>query len=97
MTHEGGSAYTIVAERWECAFDLANQSLDDLREIFPIHTWHLTETGSRSIDEAMVHIKDGIMALHRAGRHVLGVEQYDSFMEERTERAVERTIERGEI
>lgn len=91
MDHTGDTPeHRFVAERWESALGNANSSLDDLREVFPIHTWYLTESGTRAVDDAMSHIKDGILALHRAGRHVLGVDQYDDFMEQRLEKVIER-------
>jgi signal transduction histidine kinase len=95
--HEGAPDYVYIAERWEAALDQSASALDELRAIFPSHQWNLTETGTRAIDDAMGHIKDGILALHRAGRHILGPEQYDHFMEQRLERAVEKVIEREEI
>lgn len=94
--HEGSLEYVYVAEHWESALDLSAQALNDLREIFPAHLWLLTETGSRAIDDAMMHLKDAAVALHRAGRHVLGAEQYERFMEDRSERQVGQVIERGD-
>lgn len=96
MEHEGDPSYVYIAEGWEKALDLGMQTLDVLREIFPLRTWDLTETGSLAIDKAMDHFKEGILALHRAGRHVLGTEHYDNFMQDRSERQVGQVIERGD-
>lgn len=80
-----------MATRWNSALDDAQTSLDALREIFPSHTWLMTETGSRYIDSAMDKIKDAIVDLHRAGPHVLGAEQYESFKYELADRHTEPT------
>lgn len=85
-----------LAQSWEHSLECASEGLEMLREIFPLHTWGLNETGVRAIDEAMAHFKEAILALHRAGRHVLGPEQYDFYMQERSEREALATIERGE-
>jgi hypothetical protein len=94
--HEGEESYVHMAQCWENALDQSESALNYLRQIFPRQAWLMTETGSRAVDEAMSHIKDGIVDLHRAGRHVLGADQYESFMQERSERAVGMNIERGD-
>lgn len=97
MEHDGPEPYVYVAEHWEESLNLVNGSLDKLRAIFPLHLWHINETGSRAVDDAMGHMTQAIVSLHNAGRHVLGAEQYDRFMEDKTEKDVEMNIERGEI
>lgn len=97
VQHEGSQEYVYVAEQWEAGLDSATKALSELREIFPVYDWHVTETGSRALGEAIDHLESTILALHRAGRRVLGAEQYIVFMEQRSEHLTELNTERGEI
>lgn len=85
MEHTGESSYVFVAERWEMAIDYATHALSCLREIYPDYYWHVrVETANSAIESAISKLQGSITELHRAGRHVLGAEQYETFCEERS-------------
>lgn len=76
----------VVVEAWLSALGAAEQSLESLGTIYPSRMYTLPESGFEAIKRAMNEIQDGVVQLHRAGRYVLGPDEYESFVLDGQER-----------
>jgi hypothetical protein len=95
MEHPGDPAYVDMCEHWEAALVHASHALDHLRAIYPSRISMIPETGNDNLFRAIDAEQSCIVNITRAGRHVLGVEQFDSFMDEYNDPAAR--LERGVI
>ncbi len=84
-----------LVEDWTTALEHAEVIVERLRRVHPHRMLLLPETGHEAIRRAMRDAEDCLAGLHRAGRYVLGVDQYESFVLERDEERV-RDIKREE-
>lgn len=85
-----------LVEDWWAALASADDCLARLRSIYPDRMLLLPETGHEAVKRAMQDVQDGVVSLHRAGRYVLGAEQYQSFILERAEERVRVGSTRGD-
>ena len=82
-THDDTPEYVELVNRWGSALALTAEALEDLRWIYPERMLMLTEAGHTPIRAAMQAAQDALVQLHRAGPHVVGLEQYDALVADR--------------
>lgn len=75
---------------WREAMRAAREGMECLRRIWPELTQHLPETGANHLQQALDRFEAASRALHYAGKHVIGEEAYDEFLEAQTMRQIER-------
>lgn len=95
MSHDGTPEYERMAALWEESIDDLADALSKLRSIYPDYMYLLPKTGYKSIKEAMDHAQSALASSHRAGRYVLGQEQYDSWLADLLAKSVEKANRRA--
>lgn len=71
---------------WRETMRATKEALETLRRIHPELTHHLVETASNQIGAAMRDLEATIDHLHRAGRLVLGDDDYEEYLDTQTQR-----------
>lgn len=71
----------FVETKWREAVRLTAEATETLREVWPEFSQALSETGSSALSRALNDFESAHHNLHRAGRHVLGQEAYERFLE----------------
>ncbi len=78
--HDGTPEFLQVEQRWEQALRAITTGMEVIRSIYPSRMFLLPEAGHRALKDALDGAQNSVSSLHRAGRYVLGQEQYDQFV-----------------
>lgn len=78
----------FLSIKWREALRATREGLESIREVYPELTHHLPETAERHLYEAMRGFEKTAGDLHRAGRHVLGEDEYNAYLEAQTQRKI---------
>lgn len=85
---DDGFVQDFLESHWRDAIRLTAEATGMLREIWPEFSQTMPETGSHAIHRALEDFESAHANLHRAGRHVLGQEAYDRFLETAAQKKV---------
>lgn len=84
-----GFVQDFLEQHWRDAVRITAEGMVVLRELWPEFAQHIPETGSSALHRALEDYESALNNLHRAGRHVLGQEAYDRFLEHAAQQRVE--------
>lgn len=77
-----------IETNWREALRGSREAMECIRKIWPELTQHLPETAAVALKDALDSLQAATRKLHKAGPHVLGQEEYDTFMEAQTLRQI---------
>lgn len=75
--------------QWREAMRAAHECREAIRKIYPELTAHLPETASSNLGYALRDNEDVTRHLQLAGRHILGQDEFDAYIDARTRRQIE--------
>ncbi len=82
-------ASDYIAVQWREAMRATREGMEAVRRVWPELTQHLPETGAGNLKCALDDLQTAARSLHMAGRHVLGEEDYASYLDATTRRQIE--------
>jgi hypothetical protein len=85
---QDGWVQDFLDANWREAMASSRTSMEALRRLVPEMSVHLTESGYVQIDSALSSIERAYASLHAAGPHVLGTEDYATYLQAQTERVI---------
>lgn len=74
--------------QWREAMRAAHECREAIRKIHPELTAHLPETASRQLSLALRDNEETTQHLQYAGRHILGQDEFDAYIDARTRRQI---------
>jgi len=80
----------VLDGSWRAATAALREGMEHLRGMAPELYHHLPETAREEIDSALSLSERALAAMHRAGPHVLGTEDYRAFLAAQTTRRIGR-------
>jgi hypothetical protein len=73
---------------WRESMASARSAMEATRKLVPEMSVHLPESGYHQLESALASIERAYAALHLAGPHVIGTEDYANYLKAQTERAI---------
>lgn len=86
---------TYLDIQWREAQRAAREGRECLRLVWPDLTQHITETGARHLHAALTAFESASNSLNLAGKHIMGEEAFDEYIQTLTTRKVNDTTRRS--
>jgi hypothetical protein len=85
---EDDAVQAMLDATWRAAMASSRSTMEELRRIYPELSSHLPETGAGFISRALADAEGCYRSLHAAGKHLIGTDDYERYLQAQTRRAL---------
>ena len=80
---------SFLAGKWHEATDSTKSAMEALRSVYPDLSTHLNEMGGMHIEAALSKVTAAYNELNQLGRHILGDEAYERYLDDQVSRRID--------